>query len=239
MSFYRHQGNSLIIIVQTLCTECLCIVSGVDTETQIAFLIQPRLVSSFNKLICLESVSHRDHSDLNMESSRPRILVCATGEGDCKRHLQPREYFVLAQTVFHGVCPPGSVATIKLPELVSLLTQFADVKVVCTTAGRHFLQEDQLPEAARPILGVSQACVQSQGLLPTPRTAVTQWCSVMIRWHVPACWVKLTQMHVQWRNSLCPTHALSFKTEIVFSRAEVPLTDVCFRLQHHVYHETV
>lgn len=49
----------------------------------------------------------------------------------------------------------GSVATIKVPELVTLLAEFADVKVVCTTAGRHFLKEEQLPEAARPILGVS------------------------------------------------------------------------------------
>lgn len=47
----------------------------------------------------------------------------------------------------------GSVAAIKVMELAHLLAAFAEVKVVATKAARHFIQEDELPVAARPMHG--------------------------------------------------------------------------------------
>ena len=39
----------------------------------------------------------------------------------------------------------GSVAAIKVTELAHLLTEFADVKLVLTSAARHFVQQSDLP----------------------------------------------------------------------------------------------
>lgn len=57
------------------------------------------------------------------------------------------------------VCVPGrvtgSVATIKLAVLCRLLLEFAEVKVAATTSSRHFVNEAELPEQVKPLLGVS------------------------------------------------------------------------------------
>ncbi len=47
----------------------------------------------------------------------------------------------------------GSVAAIKIMELAHLLAAFAEVKIVATKAARHFIQEDELPAAVRPLHG--------------------------------------------------------------------------------------
>jgi phosphopantothenoylcysteine decarboxylase len=37
------------------------------------------------------------------------------------------------------ICASGSVATVKVPEIVTLCAQFAEVRVVCTKSAMHFL----------------------------------------------------------------------------------------------------
>lgn len=57
-------------------------------------------------------------------------------------------------TLGHRRLCAGSVATIKAPLLCQCLCTFADVKVIATSAARYFVREEQLPEEARPLLGV-------------------------------------------------------------------------------------
>lgn len=52
----------------------------------------------------------------------------------------------------------GSVAAIKAKELCTQLLALGDVKVVATDAARRFLQEQELPMKALPLLGVRFAC---------------------------------------------------------------------------------
>ncbi|KAG2493200.1 hypothetical protein HYH03_008620 [Edaphochlamys debaryana] len=47
----------------------------------------------------------------------------------------------------------GSVASIKVAALCQLLLEFADVKLVVTSSAKNFINEDDLPEAVKPILG--------------------------------------------------------------------------------------
>jgi phosphopantothenoylcysteine decarboxylase len=68
-------------------------------------------------------------------------------------------YHVFKKSIHHAppACAPpphaGSVATIKAPLLCRQLCAFADVKVIATSSSRYFVREEQLPEAARPLLG--------------------------------------------------------------------------------------
>jgi len=49
---------------------------------------------------------------------------------------------------------PGSVATIKLPQLCQLLLQLGEVKVAASKAARYFFSEDQLPAGlSAPVAG--------------------------------------------------------------------------------------
>lgn len=58
----------------------------------------------------------------------------------------------------------GSVAAIKVPQLCELLCAHADVKVVATKAAKYFFKDEQLPEAARPSLGVRGRCALGGGM---------------------------------------------------------------------------
>ena len=49
----------------------------------------------------------------------------------------------------------GSVAAIKVPELVAKLLRFADVRIVATPSARHFFTQEQLPAECGPLLGAS------------------------------------------------------------------------------------
>lgn len=57
----------------------------------------------------------------------------------------PRPHILLGLT--------GSVASIKAPPLARALCELGTVRVVATEAARHFFDEAELPEAARPVLG--------------------------------------------------------------------------------------
>lgn len=52
------------------------------------------------------------------------------------------------------MCIAGSVASIKVAALCRLLLEFADVKLIVTNSARNFINEDDLPEQVKPILGV-------------------------------------------------------------------------------------
>lgn len=47
----------------------------------------------------------------------------------------------------------GSVATVKLALVCKLLLEFADVKVAATSSSKHFINEEELPDAVKPLLG--------------------------------------------------------------------------------------
>ena len=49
----------------------------------------------------------------------------------------------------------GSVAAIKVPELVTKLLRFADVRIVTTPSAQHFFTQEQLPAECGPLLGGS------------------------------------------------------------------------------------
>lgn len=48
----------------------------------------------------------------------------------------------------------GSVAAIKAAELAHQLAAFADVKLVATTAARHFIDAQDLPPSVLPVHGM-------------------------------------------------------------------------------------
>ncbi|PNW77132.1 hypothetical protein CHLRE_10g423450v5 [Chlamydomonas reinhardtii] len=47
----------------------------------------------------------------------------------------------------------GSVASIKVATLCRLLLEIGDVKLIVTSSAKHFINEDELPDAVKPILG--------------------------------------------------------------------------------------
>ncbi|KAG2446273.1 hypothetical protein HXX76_000862 [Chlamydomonas incerta] len=47
----------------------------------------------------------------------------------------------------------GSVASIKVAALCRLLLEIGDVKLIATSSAKHFINEDDLPDAVKPILG--------------------------------------------------------------------------------------
>lgn len=49
----------------------------------------------------------------------------------------------------------GSVAAIKVAQLVHELTLLYDVKIVATTAARHFINEQELPPSVLPLHGTA------------------------------------------------------------------------------------
>jgi len=49
---------------------------------------------------------------------------------------------------------PGSVATIKLPQLCELLLQLGEVRVAASKAAKYFFTQDQLPAGlSAPVAG--------------------------------------------------------------------------------------
>lgn len=48
----------------------------------------------------------------------------------------------------------GSVAAIKIAQLAHSLAAFSDVKIVATTAARHFINEEDLPVSVLPLHGM-------------------------------------------------------------------------------------
>lgn len=83
------------------------------------------------------------------------------------------------------------MASIKVAQLCRLLLQFADVKLVVTSSAKHFIQEANLPEEVKPLLGVGiawtllQHALQGADRLHAALGCVEQWphryCALLCR----------------------------------------------------------
>lgn len=64
----------------------------------------------------------------------------------------------------------GSVAAIKVAQLVHELTLSHDVKIVATTAARHFISEQELPPSVLPLHGMAVAVLSMERVDMRPVT---------------------------------------------------------------------
>ncbi|KAK9805539.1 hypothetical protein WJX72_003945 [[Myrmecia] bisecta] len=75
----------------------------------------------------------------------------------------------------------GSVAAIKVPELALMLASFADVRTIATQAARHFLSDNDLPVAARPLHGDEEEWKAWRHIGdPVMHIELRRWADVMV-----------------------------------------------------------